>query len=183
MRYLFRTICVLAVISLPGCVEDLRGGVNARRAADQVPVLPEADYLTESTVNPGTEGEGETALDSALYWSEKYAEAVEKLANFQQENHMLTENNRRQVEQIAKLKQEVAQFQKELDESNEMLLAMKDQLAKWRTNVLGYRDEIRQAQQTQLILLRRVLKVLGAETGEEGEQLAAGTAPPKGAIP
>ena len=182
MKYLIKTACVLAVVWLPGCVEHLGEATNRPVGADeQVPVLPEASYLTQTAVSTDVETRGETALDSALYWSEKYAEAVEKVANLQQENHTLTENNRRQSEQIIKLKREVEQCQKELDESNEMLLAMKEQLGKWRANILGYRDEIRQVQGTQLILLRRILKVLGAEASEDDE-LAASTDRRKGVL-
>lgn len=173
MRNITRLLCLLAAAApLTGCMETIGSGGQWMDTADQS-VVPPATYLSTGAVQADVEGQGETAVENALIWSEKFADAVVDLGKMQQENHQLAEKSRKQSDHIITLQQEIKQYQKELAESNTMLLEMKDELGNWKTNVLGFRDEIRQAQEAQLAALRRVLKLLGGDLDEQDDQLAA----------
>ncbi len=165
MRQTVTTACMIMLgLSMAGCF----GGDGGPPA--QVAHQPRADYLGAATVKAVNEGEGDTAVESALIWSEKYSQTMEKLVFVQQENRKLTEKSRQQTHQISGLHGELKQCQKELGEANGMLLEMQAALDKWQTNVLGFRKEMRKAQETELVALRRILKLLGSEMpAEEAE--------------
>ncbi len=177
MNQVIKTVCVLAAAAmLTGCI-NLPGGPAVEVTTQTDELAPRAEYLSAAAVEATDEGQGETAVESALIWSEKYSEAVEKLVVMQQENRQLAEANRAWSEQNATLQQELKQHRTELEQANEMLLEMRSELDKWKNNVLGFRQEMRQAQEIQLIALRRVLKLLGADVPAEGAVSQAN--PPK----
>lgn len=176
MNQVIKMVCVLAAAMLTGCI-NLPGRPAAEVTTQTGELAPRAEYLSAAAVEATDERQGETAVESALIWSEKYSEAVEKLVIMQQENRQLTEANRAWSDQNAKLQQEFEQCRTELEQANEMLLEMRSELDKWKKNVLGFRHEMRQAQETQLIALRRVLKLLGADVLAEGAVSQANAAP------
>lgn len=176
MKHHIAMACLLvAAGSLSGCIRFTDDDSEPVAVKDeQQTAAPEASYLSPSTVMADREGQGETAVENALIWSEKYAEAVENLASTQQEKHELEEKNRQQLGQVLRLQQELKQCQQELADSNAMLIEMKGELASWKANVLGFRQEMQQAQAAQLIALGRVLKLLGGEAPGQDTDLATG---------
>jgi len=149
-----------------GCLHMADQGERGTSPSSQQ-AKPEAEYLSATTVQASEEGDGETALENALIWSQKYSEAVERLVLLQEKNRQLEDKSRKQVEQNARLQKELDQCQKELAEANAMLIDMRSELDQWKADVLGFRQEIRRAQETQLIALHRVLNLLGDETPQE----------------
>jgi hypothetical protein len=123
----------------------------------------EAGYLPKTALAAEPERPVETAVDSALAWSEKYTQAVERLLKTQQENRALLEENRQLAAQAAKLQAELDQLRKELTDANAMLMEMRQALENWKRDVLGFRGEIRAAQGAQMDALSKVLRLLGGE--------------------
>ena len=164
MRTTVTAACLLGVAALSvGCAKFNNGGPALEDHAAAPDPPPQAAYLSAASVEVADEQGGGTAVENALVWSEKYADAVEKLVLMQQENRFLSEDNSKQAEQVAKLQAELRQCQKELGEANAMLIDMRTELKNWKADVLGFRQEMREAQQAQLIALRSVLKLLGGE--------------------
>jgi len=168
----------MKLIALTGlCVAILLGGCWGRTVENPAPPPPatdgEAEYLRQTAIEPEAEGQTEDAVESALLWSEKYSQAVERLIRTQQENHALQEANRKLRAEAEKLQGDLTQAKKELGDANAMLVDMRRELENWKTNVLGFRDEMRDAQRAQLDALIRVLKLLGgAEVAEPTSQPA-----------
>lgn len=151
---------------LAGCMNMAR--TQPAAAANTDPATGQrADYLNAASVKSVDEGDSSTAVQSALVWSEKYSKAIEKLVKLQQENRDLDAKIRHQSETNIKLQQDLTQCQKELADANSMLIDMQADLDQWKKNVLGFRQEMRDAQQAQIIALRRVLKLLGGEFPSE----------------
>jgi len=172
-RLTIKALAIGLVWTMAGCIEMNSGKGDQELGASQ-PSAREADYLGPAAVQGDAETEGQTAVENALIWSEKYSEAVEKLAEAQKEKHEVENTNRQLSEEVVRLQQQIKQYEKELADSNAMLMEMKDELARWKADVLGFRNEMRQAQETQLVALQRVLKLLGGDLGEAEESLAAG---------
>jgi septal ring factor EnvC (AmiA/AmiB activator) len=154
------TVMMLAATAA-GCWERPAALAPAPQAAPTT--QPRSEYLARTAVKPEPVLESPTAVDSALAWSERYSQAIEKLARLQQENADLQEKNRSIASQAVKHQAELAQAQKELNDANAMLVDIRGELEKWKASVLGFRQEMRSAQQAQLEALTKVLRVLGAE--------------------
>lgn len=135
---------------------------------------PSAEYLKKTAVKSETP-EAPTAVESALAWSEKYSQAMEKMSGLQQESAQLSEKNVTLAAENKRLQGELVQAQKELSEANTMLVDIRQELEKWKANVLGFRQEMRSAQQAQLEALGRVLKLLGGEMPSATTQPASPT--------
>ena len=60
--------------------------------------------------------------------------------------------------------------EKELSDANELLIEMRKELNSWKTNVLGFRDESNYIHKEQLKALVKILKLLGAEYDDTGDQ-------------
>lgn len=149
-----------------------------------------ADYLSSSAVRGDEQtAAGQGAVDVALEWSKKYAQATEQLLEAQKGEKELREENKRLLAQVAKLQVQADQSQKEVQEANEMLVELGKELREWKNNVMGYRNDMLQAQQVQMDALRKIMVLLGGEAAPavapaakaaEGQAAPAGTAP-KGA--
>ena len=128
------------------------------------PSAPKADagYLGKAAVNDA-ESQGGSAVESALVWSEKYLEAVDKITSLQEENKKLKVQIKQEQKRVASLESQVTQNQKELKDANALLIEMHGELKTWKDNVLGFRDEMRTAQKAQLDAMAKVLKLLGGE--------------------
>jgi len=167
MKTTVTTACLLASLTcMSGCLDFLRPGSREVHISPKE-VTPQAEYLNAATVKTVKEGDSESAVESALIWSEKYCKAMETVTALQQTNRTLTEEHRAQVGQNLELRKELDQCQKELAQANTMLLEMRSELEKWKTDVLGFRQEMRQAQEAELVVLRRVLKLLGGQDVEQ----------------
>jgi chromosome segregation ATPase len=160
MKWMSRImLVVLAAMGATGCLE--MDGDEQEMAVRQPATEPRADYMSAASVE-SLAGES-SALDSALEWSQKYAQAMEKVAALQEANSELSEKRLAQQEELKRLKQDLAQAQRELSDANATLREMKAELDRWKSDVLGFRSEMRKAQQAQMIALRRVLMLLGGE--------------------
>lgn len=115
------------------------------------------------------ESHGQTAVDSAIQLSQKYAKLSEDVVALRGQNQeLLTENNRLK-EQVTDLDTKLKQAQKELAEANDLLIEMRIELNNWKTDVLGFRNEIREAETAQLEALLQILKILGGESIAESD--------------
>jgi hypothetical protein len=122
----------------------------------------------------GDGGIGESAVDSALIWSEKYSQAMERLMRLEQQNRELERRNQQLLEQLTRAESELRQTQQELRDANDLLLEMRKELKQWKLNVLGFRDEIRTAQHAQIKALEKVIRLLGGEVVEPPATQPAG---------
>ena len=105
----------------------------------------------------------QTAVDSAIELSHKYAKLSEEMTELRGKNQDLITENRQLKEQLAILEPEFEQAKKELNEANDLLIDMTTELNNWKADILGFRDEIRDADKAQLEALLKILKVLGGE--------------------
>lgn len=133
-------------------------------------VVPDGgqDFLAQTAVKTDSGPSAPGAVDVALEWSRKYAEAAEQLLVEQRANRELRDQCRKQGEDSVKLQAQLAQSQKELAEANDTLMQLGKELAQWRENVMGYRGEMLQMQKAQMEALKKVLLLLGAEIGPVG---------------
>lgn len=109
------------------------------------------------------------AVESALMWSRKYDELLNKTESFMDKNSSLIKENSELKHQLSQLQLEMEQTEKELEGANAFLQEMQLELNHWKNDVLGFRDEMRRAESTQLEALGRILKILGAEMVEPGQ--------------
>jgi chromosome segregation ATPase len=158
MRRFILVLPLLAVLA--GCYDF---SVPEPAPPQNPPGQGDATYLPQTALADETQAEPETAVESALAWSEKYSKAVEKLLQAQQENRDLLETNKQLLGQQTKLQTELTQTKRELGDANAMLLELRGELEKWKKDILGFRREIRTSQEAQLEALAKVLKLLGGE--------------------
>jgi septal ring factor EnvC (AmiA/AmiB activator) len=84
------------------------------------------------------------------------------------------------ADHLSKAKQDNEQLNRELTDANNMLVELRKELDRWRANVLGFRQEMREAQQTQLEALAKIMKMLGGEMAlPPSSGPAAGAAQPR----
>jgi|GEM_PF-660000 len=107
--------------------------------------------------------QGRSAIDEALDWAQKYRDATERYSQLVQENKKLAQDNQKLQEQATQLRFEAAQAQGELAKANTMLVEMRGELNKWQSNVLGFRKEMLEAEQTEIVALNRILKIMAGE--------------------
>jgi len=122
-----------------------------------------ADYLADTAVKADPEAAGQGAVDVALEWSRKYAQATDELLKAQKEIKDLHESNKQLAAQTARTQMQLEQSQKELAEANDMLVELGKELREWKANVLGFRNEMQQAQQVQMDALKKIMVLLGGE--------------------
>jgi len=163
MRSITRIAATAALgLALTGCTGLTRETISA--ISPEAPPAADAAHLANTAVNYNDEGADRTAdstVDRALMWSEKYAEAVDRLSRMQQGYRELEGQNKQLRAQLAKLQAELAQSDKELTDANSLLVEMRAELDRWKASVLGYREEMRQAQKAQLEALGKVIMLLG----------------------
>lgn len=160
------------MLAIAGCDSAFKSQPSAGVKASTTEEA-DASYLVDTTVRGDENTGGPSAVQSALAWSDKYAQAAEKLVRLQQANQALEEKNRQLLAQIAKSQIDVETSRKEIDEANTMLIELRGELTKWKSNVLGFRQEIQTAQQAQLEALQKVLRLLGGEVPEPTTRPAA----------
>lgn len=113
--------------------------------------------------NPQTQ----TAIESAIEISEKYARLTEEAAAMRLQNQSIMARNQQLDVQINELEAQLRQAQKELTEANDLLIEMRIELNNWKSNILGFREEMRDAQTAQLEALFKILKLLGGQVTVE----------------
>ncbi|UCC23585.1 MAG: hypothetical protein JSW23_05900 [Planctomycetota bacterium] len=167
---------ILLLLVLSGC-EIPKGPVKVVFAPEPATAPPSgaaANRFQESA--PQTQ----TAVESAVEMSEKYAALSEQAAAMQQENRNFLAENEQLSQQLHASQKQLQQAQKELAEANDLLIEMRIELNNWKTNVLGFRDEMRDAEKAQLEALFKILNVLGAKVKPES---ALGQASPGEQLP
>ena len=160
------TILSLLTFPLASC-QTPQGRVKIVFPTDPAETKPNTDISKRFQTPDQKE---QTAVESAVELSQKYAKLSEETANLRQENKNLMLDNQKFIEQLDNLKVQLNQSQKELDQANDLLIEMRIELNNWKTNILGFRDEMRNADSAQLEALLKILNVLGAETKTEPTQ-------------
>ena len=117
--------------------------------------------------------QNQSAVDSAIELSEKYARLSDEAAVLRQQNENLITHNQQLNDKVRTFGTQLQQTQKELAEANEILIEMRVELNDWKSDVIGFRDEMRNAETAQLEALLKILQVLG---GEPKTELAQGQA-------
>lgn len=156
----------VGVITLPG---PAGGQQTSPHFAKQGKITPSSS-VAKRFQQPAQQTQ--TAVDSAIELSQKYAELSEEAAVLRQKNQSFIAENRHLKNRAAALEAELQQTQKELTEANDLLREMLIELNNWKTDVIGFRGEMREAEKVQLETLLKILKVLGGEVKEkpaEGE--------------
>ncbi len=122
----------------------------------------DATYL-EDMVRGSADTPGPTALDSAMVWAKKYADATEKLVAVEKEKRALEQQSGALAEELKTVGAQLAQARHEVDDANAMILETREELAKWKLDVLGFREEIRGGLKALTESQIKVLKILGGE--------------------
>ena len=119
--------------------------------------------------------QGQSALDSAIELSKKFAALSEEMAQIRKEKEDLALENQDLKVKIAKIQPEAEQARKELAEANNLLVEMRIELNNWKSDVLGFREEMRQADKVQMEALLKILRVLGGEEMSAETRSGAGS--------
>lgn len=157
---LILSICLLV---LQGCSSD--------QQAEEVAIHPDLVemFQNESIARRFQEStpQSQTAVDSAIELSEKFASLSEEAVVLRQQNQDIMNRNKHLQNQVVSLENTLQQTQKELSQANEILIDMRIELNNWKSDVLGFRDEMRNAEAAQLEALLKILQVLGGEVVTE----------------
>ena len=113
---------------------------------------------------------GQTAVDSAIELSHRYAKLSEEMTELKGKNQGLITENDQIKGQLAVLEPELKQAKKELEETNDFLIKMQIELNNWKTDILGYREEMRDASTAQMEILLKIAQAMGAEIIPEQEE-------------
>lgn len=159
---LFIAIFISSTFMLTGCETVQQAALLLQ------PPTPVAEQNTIDMSNRFEEPvtEVQTAVESAIELSEKYAELSDTLAKERQTSQNLTIENRELKGRIAVLEPQLEQTQKELAQANDLLMETTIDFNNWKNNVIGFRDEMRDADKVQLETMLKILKVLGGEVKE-----------------
>ncbi len=161
------TVMLITAAILGGCLGFNTPGMETSRntaPASEPQQAGESEYLSKAAVQ-GDKNAG-SAVESALVWSEKYSEAVDRLTAMQNECAKLKDQVQKQELELVELRAQMKQQERELSDANSELIAARQDITKWKKDVLGFREEMRKAQQLELESIARILKLLGAEAPE-----------------
>jgi len=167
----FASLALLVAVALGGCSLFHKDEDPAAGRPEQ------AAYLKETAVQPDAGAASDTAVENALAWSEKYAQAVEQLARQQEENRNLADQNRELQAKVASLEGDLTRTRQELKEANDLLVDVRRANEEWKRSVLGYRDEMRKAYTAELEALHKVLRLLGGEVADSSPTTGSDEAP------
>jgi septal ring factor EnvC (AmiA/AmiB activator) len=155
-------VCLMSALIGAGC-NMMPAPAAAQTPAPSRPAAAPLPTVAKIPTPAGAEEEPDSAVDKALMWAQRYAQASEQIAKLQQESRDLSAKNQALQDQINRSKQDMDSVNRELDDANSMLLDVRKELEKWKSNVLGFRQEMRDAQQSQLEAIAKVMKMLGGE--------------------
>lgn len=158
-RITILTFFVCGTVLLGGC--DY--GMKTTQTATTPPKPAGNDTYLDRTAIDNNTNRGNSAVDAALEWAQKYAEVSAKRDLLEEENRKLMQQNQAFQRQIDQMKLQLGQAESELGEANAMLLELRDELNRWKSNVLGFRDEMRQAQTAQIEAMHKILVLIGGE--------------------
>jgi hypothetical protein len=161
-----------------GAVAPPPAPVAAAPARAEPKVIDDNGYLGKSPVKGDTrDGQPQSAVESALAWSQRYQKVADDLAKAQEENRDLLEKNHKLQLEGGKLQSDLTAAQKELCEANQLLIEMRQDLDKWKTSVCGFQEEIRAANKAQLEGTRKVIVLLGGEVSPSAATTQPATLP------
>lgn len=180
MRYraMIVTACAAAMLVAAGCdfrQMDADGDRSMVRRQPPPDDTGRAEYLDRPAVRDETEPPADTAVETALEWARRYAEATGRIDRLQKENRDLMQRNQALQAELDASQADLARAKKELGEANAMLMDMGEELEKWKTDVLGFRDEMRDAERVQLDALAKILRLIGGQAPPEAQRTAART--------
>ncbi len=161
--YQIMILVIAAVLPLAGCAELMAPANSMTHSEPGVAPPPAAQREISDPARFQNSADRESALDSAIELSKKFAALSEEMAKMQAEKEQLVVENKELKLQIEKLYPEAEQARKELAEANDLLVEMRIELNNWKSDVLGFREEIREADKIQLEALLKILRVLGGE--------------------
>ncbi len=176
MKQLARSLIILLIVPatlLPGGCDY----VDEPIVLDTMPMRPVQTYTPPQAAPEPTDpavakrftdtrSDTQDAVQSAVMWSDKYDELAARYKSLTEENMTLTKENNELKKQLMLIENDLKRTRQELDDANAFLQDMHAELTQWKGDVLGFRDEIRLAQGAQLQALTKILRLLGAETGE-----------------
>lgn len=167
MRQMTLTIAIL-LAAVSGCTWSSPGPATSPTATSR-PVVETTPPTSKPAGNGylskgGASNEGsQTAVEKALDWAAKYEQAMQNVTDVQkQSRQQMLDIQALQADKL-KLQAELTAAQKELKDANSLLIEMRQELTKWKADVLGFRGEMKEAQQAQIDMLTKVIKLLGAE--------------------
>lgn len=165
-KTIFLLTFLLLIFSLAGCS-------SSQRQMDVARLHEPSDNQQDSSIIKRFEEsqiQGQTAVESAIQLSQRYAKLSEDAVLLRAQNQSLLAENNHFKEQVADLEAKLKQAQTELNEANNLLIETRVELNNWKADVLGFRDEMRQAETAQLEALLQILKILlGGETTTESD--------------
>ena len=155
-------VVVAAILPLAGCELAMPTNSAAKtESATSTPLASQREIADPARFQ--NNANRESALDSAIQLSKKFAALSEEMTKLQAEKEQLAVENKELKTQLEKLRPEAEQARKELAEANDLLVEMRIELNNWKSDVLGFREEIREADKIQLEALLKILRVLGGE--------------------
>jgi len=168
-KIVFLSPLSLLIFMLSGCTLPKAPHPALDGAAPPEPMVSQQNSsVAKRFQEPGPQGQ--TAVESAIELSQKYAKLSEEAAMLRENNRGFLTENSQLKQQLATLDAKLKQTQKELTEANDLLIEMRIELNNWKTNVLGFRDEMREAETAQLEALLKILNILGGEVTAESAQ-------------
>jgi len=111
----------------------------------------------------------QTAVDSAMELSHRYAKLSEEIIELRRKNQDLITENHQLKDRLDVLEPELEQAKKHLSDADDLLIEMRIELNNWKADILGYRQEMRDAYTAQMEILLKIAQAMGAEIVAEQE--------------
>ena len=111
-----------------------------------------------------------SSYEEARDWAVKFKELKAKSVQLKKYNSELTADNKRLAKRFDSMRANLEITEQELSDANDMLIEQRKELVNWKTNVLGFREESNYVHKEQLKALVKILKLLGAEYEDTGDQ-------------
>lgn len=97
---------------------------------------------------------------SAPAITETFSKTVDMLTRERARNEELQKDMERLKEQLAAKDQKLQQLQESLKTADEKVASLEEALEKWKHDVLGFRDEMRKAEEAEIEVLQRIMRLL-----------------------
>ena len=161
------TVSIIAtlfgIIVLSGCeeTEAIKARVMKPDQPEATEVVASADKFQTAMTSSGMTSE------SAIELSDKYTKLYDNYIAEQQKYKELLKVNESKDKRLKECQDELERAKKELNEANNLLVEMRIELSNWKTDIIGFREEMRDADIAQLEALYKILKILGADVGND----------------
>ena len=162
-------IAIILAVSLAGCA--------GRVIQSPIAIMQPKPYEPEQTFNQSRftdpertateiaaiEQQRQKAIEKAIMLSEKYEKLSDRTMKTQIENSKVKDINRTLEGNLLTAREKLTKTEEELSQANDLLIEMRIELDNWKKNILGYRDEQNMVHTEQIVALKKILKILGAE--------------------